>query len=79
MKKQNLWENDEKGQWYEIEKKHNKSFSKLHFTDRPVIGLFHTATSHSHAMIAADFNLEAELRYLKAIEYNASTNPNAVF
>ena len=32
------------------------------------------ATGHSHAMIATDFNLEeGEVRYLKAIEYNAQT------
>lgn len=31
------------------------------------------ATGHSHAMIATDFNLEGEVRYLKAIEYNSQT------
>jgi len=31
------------------------------------------ATGHSHAMIATDFNLEGEVRYLQAIEYNSQT------
>ncbi len=31
------------------------------------------ATGHSHAMIATDFNLEEEVRYLKGIEYNSTT------
>ncbi|MBE9484379.1 MAG: T9SS type A sorting domain-containing protein [Bacteroidetes bacterium] len=31
------------------------------------------ATGHSHAMIATDFDLEGEVRYLKAIEYNSQT------
>ena len=34
---------------------------------------FGFATGHSHAMIATDFDLEGEIRYLKAIEYNSST------
>ena len=36
------------------------------------------ATGHSHCMIATDFNLEGEVRYLKGIEYNSSTvsDPN---
>ena len=31
------------------------------------------ATGHSHAMIATDFDLEDEVWYLKAIEYNSQT------
>ena len=34
---------------------------------------FGFATGHSHCMIATDFDLEGEVRYLKAIEYNSST------
>ena len=31
------------------------------------------ATGHSHAMIATDFDLGGEVRYLRAIEYNSQT------
>ncbi len=31
------------------------------------------ATGHSHTMIATDFDLEGEVRYLHAIEYNSQT------
>ena len=34
---------------------------------------FGFATGHSHAMIATDFDLSDEVRYLQAIEYNSST------